>query len=75
MVNPARLVTADDLERMPADDFRYESSAAGPEEPAGALRVEIRPGYSDSQLSGGVMPEPTPRGTTTAIERRLITCR
>jgi Uma2 family endonuclease len=24
MVNPARLVTADDLERMPEDDFRYE---------------------------------------------------
>jgi Uma2 family endonuclease len=24
MVNPARLVTANDLERMPQDDFRYE---------------------------------------------------
>ena len=24
MVNPARLVTADDLERMPEDDFRHE---------------------------------------------------
>ena len=54
---------------------RLHRPAAGARVISCALRVEIRPGFSDSQLSGGVMPEPTPRGTTTAIQRRLITCR